>query len=133
MVWRHIKKAWKTVADNYPNSEEGKNAREILEKQIPTLEKLDFTSVDGKNWKILYAISNSDTKSVKKIEEAIKIYILEVENFERLTTSFDKYNKTQSFVVIHGVKSEAYAKDVSGVLRDDKKYKITTSGNYYFK
>ena len=94
-----------------------------MEKQIPGLEKLDFTTVDGKSWKIIYPVSNSDTKTVKKIEEAIKVYML-VENFERLTTSFDKYNKTESFVVIHGLKSEAYAKDVSGVLRDDKKYKI---------
>ncbi|TDP04161.1 tetratricopeptide repeat protein [Flavobacterium sp. 245] len=118
------KKGLETVADNYPNSEEGKEAREILEKQIPTLEKLDFTAVDGKNWKILYPVSNNDLKTVKKIEEAIRVYML-VENFERLTTSFDKYNKTQSFVVIHGLKSEAYAKDVSGVLREDKKYKIS--------
>ena len=118
------KKGLETVADNYPNSEEGKNAREILEKQIPALEKLDFTSVDGKNWKIIYAIPKDDTKTAKQIEDAIKKF-LEVENFEKLTTSFDKYNKTESFVVIHGVKSEAYAKDVSGVLRDDKKYKIT--------
>ncbi|KAF2336438.1 type IX secretion system periplasmic lipoprotein PorW/SprE [Flavobacterium daemonense] len=120
------KKGLENVADNYPNSEEGREARDILEKQIPTLEKLDFTAVDGKNWKILYPISNSDTKSVKKIEEAIKVYML-VENFERLTTSFDKYNKTQSFVVIHGLKSEAYANDVAGVLRDDKKYKISNT------
>jgi tetratricopeptide (TPR) repeat protein len=118
------KKALETVADNYPNSEEGKNAREILEKQIPSLEKLDFTAVDGKSWKIIYAIPKEDTKTAKQIEEAIKKF-LSVENFERLTTSFDKYNKTESFVVIHGVKSEAYARDVSGVLRDDKKYKIT--------
>ncbi|WP_026727286.1 tetratricopeptide repeat protein [Flavobacterium denitrificans] len=118
------KKGLENVADNYPNSDEGKSAREILEKQIPTLEKLDFTAVDGKNWKILYPVQNNDSKTVKKIEEAIKVYML-VENFERLTTSFDKYNKTESFVVIHGLKSEAYARDVSGVLREDKKYKIS--------
>src|SRR5690606_5819591 len=50
------KKGLEEVADNYPNSEEGKSAREILEKQIPALEKLDFTTVDNKNWKILYPI-----------------------------------------------------------------------------
>lgn len=118
------KKGLENVADNYPNSEEGKDAREILEKQIPSLEKIDFTAVDSKNWKIIYSVAKNDTKTVQKIEEAIKLFLL-VENFERLTTSFDKYNKTESFVVIHGLKSEAYAKDVSGVLRDDKKYKIT--------
>ncbi|MFH6997922.1 gliding motility protein [Flavobacterium sp. FlaQc-57] len=118
------KKGLEAVADNYPNSDEGKNAREILEKQVPSLEKLDFTAVDSKSWKIIYAIPKDDTKTAKQIEEAIKKF-LSVENFERLTTSLDKYNKTESFVVIHGVKTEAYAKDVSGVLRDDKKYKIS--------
>ena len=48
-----------------------------------------------------------------------------VENYERLTTSFDRYNKTESFIVVHGLKSEAYAKDVSGVFKDDKKYLIS--------
>ncbi|MBZ4035809.1 gliding motility protein [Flavobacterium sp. 17A] len=117
------KKGLENVADNYPNSEEGKNARELLEKQVPVLEKLAFTDVDNKNWKILYRVANTDTKTVKKIEEAIRVFLL-VENFERLTTSLDKYNKTESFVVIHGLKSEAYAKDIAGVFRDDKKYKI---------
>lgn len=118
------KKGLETVADNYPNSDEGKNAREVLEKQIPNLEKMDFTAVDGKSWKIVYAVPNSDSKTRKKIEEAIRVFLL-VENFERLTTSFDKYNKTESFIVIHGIKSEAYARDVAGVLREDKKYKIS--------
>lgn len=117
------KKGLEEVADNYPNSEEGKSAREILEKQIPVLEKLDFTTVDNKNWKILYSVPNNDTKTAEKIKEAIRVFLL-VENFERLTTSFDKYNKTQSFFVIHGIKSEAYAHDVAGVLKEDNKYKI---------
>ena len=118
------KKGLETVADNYPNSEEGKSAREILEKQIPGLEKLDFTTVDAKNWKIVYLVSNSDTKTAKKIEEAIKVFLL-VENFERLTTSLDRYNRTESFFVIHGIKTEAYAKDLSELFREDNKYKIT--------
>jgi len=118
------KKGLEAVADNYPNSEEGKNAREILEKQVPALEKLDFTAVDSKSWKIIYAIPQDDTKSAKLIDESIKKF-LAVENYQRLMTSLDKYNKTQSFVVIHGVQSEAYAKDVAGVLREDKRFKIS--------
>jgi len=117
------KKGLENVADNYPNSEEGKNAREILEKQVPVLEKLNFTTTDTKNWKIVYRVANTDTKAIKRIEEAIRVFLL-VENYERLTSSLDKYNKTESFVVIHGLKSEAYANDIAGVFRDDKKYKI---------
>ncbi|MDX6180998.1 gliding motility protein [Flavobacterium sp. Fl-77] len=118
------KKALENVADNYPNSEEGKKAREIIEKQIPGLEKLDFVTVDTQNWKILYTIPFNDIQARKQIDDAIKKF-LSLENFQRLTTSYDKYNKTESFVVIHGIKSEAYANDVAGVLRDEKAYKIS--------
>jgi tetratricopeptide (TPR) repeat protein len=118
------KKGLEAVADNYPNTEEGKNAREILEKQVPGLEKLDFTKVDSKSWKIIYTVSHDDTKSAKLIEESIQKF-LAVENYQRLKTSLDKYNKTQNFVVIHGLQSEAYANDVAGVLREDKRFKIS--------
>ncbi|MWB93821.1 gliding motility protein [Flavobacterium sp. GA093] len=117
------KKALENVADNYPNSEEGKNAREILEKNIPTLEKLDFTTVDNRNWKIVYRVTADDQNSAKQIDDAIKKF-LDVENFEKLKTSFDTYNQKESFVVIHGLKSESYAQDVAGVLNDTKKYKV---------
>ena len=118
------KKSLENVADNYPNSEEGKKAREILEKQIPSLEKLNFVTVDTRNWKILYALPFDDAKSSKQITAAINKF-LSLENFQRLTTSYDKYNKTGSFVVIHGIKSEAYANDIAGVLREEKAYKIS--------
>lgn len=118
------KKGLENVADNYPNSEEGKSAREILEKQIPGLEKLNFTTIDNNNWKVIYPIATNDIKTSKQIEEAIHKF-LNVENYMRITTSVDKYNQTQSFVVIHGIKSQAYANDLATVFREDKKYKIS--------
>lgn len=118
------KKGMEDVADNYPNSDEGKNAREILEKQIPVLEKMDFATTDNKNWKIIYVVPSYDNTSAKQIGEAIKKF-LSVENYQRIYTSFDKYTRTESMVVIHGLQSEAYSHDVAGVLKEDKKYKIT--------
>ncbi|TDW50193.1 protein involved in gliding motility SprE [Flavobacterium sp. 270] len=117
------KKNLEAVADNYPNSEEGKNAREILEKQVPSLEKLSFTTVDKKSWKVLYPVPAGDTKIAKQVDDAIKKY-LEFENFMKVTTTLDKYTRTQSFVVIHGINNEAYARDLAEVFREDKKYKI---------
>jgi tetratricopeptide (TPR) repeat protein len=117
------KSGLQNVADNYPNSEEGKNAREILETNIPTLEKLEFTTADNRNWKIIYRVTADDQKSAKQIDDAIKKF-LDIENFEKLKTSFDTYNQKESFVVIHGLKSESYAQDVAGVLNDTKKYKV---------
>ena len=57
------KKAIQYVADNYPNSEEGKDAREILKTQIPLLEQMNFSTADNKNWKVVFKIDNNDTKS----------------------------------------------------------------------
>lgn len=63
------KKALQNVVDNYPNSEEGKSAQEILANQIPYLEKLDFNEKDTKNWKILYKTNPQEDKKAVAIEE----------------------------------------------------------------
>lgn len=38
--------------------------------------------------------------------------------------SFDVYTATESFVTIHGIKTEENAKDVASILKDYKDYKI---------
>lgn len=119
------KKAIENVADNYPNSEEGKKAQDILTNQIPFLEKRTFTTTDTKNWKILYKIGIQDEKTRKTIEDIIKKFLAD-ENFQKLTYSFDKYDLDSGFVTIHGIKSEAYANDVAKVLKENKKYNLVT-------
>jgi tetratricopeptide (TPR) repeat protein len=118
------KNAMQFVLDNYPNSEEGKNAQEILTTQIPLLEKMGFTANDTKNWKILYKVAKRDDKNTKALEEKIKKFIAG-ENINKLSYTFDIYNEKENFITIQGLKSEAYAKNVAAILKDDKKYKIT--------
>jgi hypothetical protein len=43
--------------------------------------------------------------------------------FQDLNYSFDGYSDTENFITIHGINSEAYARNISTVLRD---YKIAT-------
>ena len=117
-------KAMLFVADNYTSTEEGKNAREILTTQIPVLEKLNFTTTESKNWKIVYKVGSQDNKATKNIEEKIKKFITD-EKLTRLSCTFDIYTEKENFIVIQGIKSEAYAKNVASILKDDKKYKIT--------
>jgi len=112
------------VADNYPNSEEGKNAQEILTTQIPLLEKMNFTTTDAKNWKILYKVGKREDKNTKALEEKIKRFIAS-ENIEKLSYSYDIYTEKENFITIQGLKSEAYAKNIAAIMKDDKKYKIT--------
>ena len=118
------KKAMLFVADNYPSTEEGKDAREILTTQIPLLEKINFTTIESKNWKILYKVGQQEDKATKNIEDKIKKFITD-ENFSRLTYTFDIYTEKENFICIQGIKSEAYAKNVASILKEDKKYKIT--------
>jgi tetratricopeptide (TPR) repeat protein len=118
------KKAMQFVVDNYPTSEEGKYAQEILTTQIPLLEKMTFTTTDSKNWKILYKVGKKDDKSTKALEDKIKKFITS-ENINRLSYTFDIYTEKENFIAIQGIKSEAYAKNIASIMKEDKKYKIT--------
>ncbi|WP_235893228.1 type IX secretion system periplasmic lipoprotein PorW/SprE [Flavobacterium franklandianum] len=117
------KKAMLFVADNYASSEEGKNAREILTTQIPLLERMNFTISESKNWKILYKVGQQADKATKNIEDKINKFIAG-ENLTRLTYTFDIYTEKENFITIQGIKSEAYAKNLASILKEDKKFKI---------
>jgi tetratricopeptide (TPR) repeat protein len=117
------KNALQYVADNYPNSEEGKNALEIVTTQIPFLEQMNFNTTDTKNWKILYKVGSREDKNTKAIQEKIKKFIT-VENHQNLTFSYDVYTEKENFITIHGINSEVYANAIVKALKEDKKYKI---------
>lgn len=117
------KKSMQYVADNYPSSEEGKNAQDILTTQIPLLEKMNFSTTDTKNWKILYKVGKREDKNTKALEDKIKKFI-DSENINNLSYTFDIYNEKENFITIQGIKSEAYAKNIAAIMKDDKKYKI---------
>ena len=123
------------VADNYPNSEEGKNAQVILTEQIPFLEKVEFKTTDSNNWKILFLVGSRDDKNTKALEEKIKLFIAS-ENLQKLYYSYDIYTEKENFITIHGIKSRVYADDIALVLKENVKYKmsepaIVVSGDNY--
>ena len=118
------KNALQTVADNYPNSEEGKSAQSIINDQIPILEKMDFVKTDSNSWKILYRVGLREDKNTKDLEDKIKKFIAS-ENLQKLYYSYDIYTNKENFITIHGIKSKIYADDISLVLKDNSKYKVT--------
>jgi tetratricopeptide (TPR) repeat protein len=129
------KNALQVVADNYPNSEEGKNAQVILTEQIPFLEKMELKTADSNNWKILYRVGSRDDKNTKALEEKIKLFIAS-ENLQKLYYSYDIYTDKENFIVIHGIKSRVYADDIELILKENTKYKaiepaIVVSGENY--
>jgi hypothetical protein len=117
------KAALKYVADSYPNSEEGKNAGEILINQIPFLEQMNFSNKDTENWKILYKVGTKEDKSTKAIEDKIDKFIT-TDNGKRLNYSFDVYTGKDNFITIHGLNSEAHARKIALLLKENKEYKI---------
>lgn len=117
------KKALNFVALNYPNSEEGKQAEQLIREQVPQLEALQFYAVKPLSWKILYKSTNKDDKSTKYILDKINKFIQD-RGLEKLTVSYDLYTMSENFVVIHGLKSDEYAKGIASILKEFKEYKI---------
>lgn len=116
------KKALEEVAAQYPNAEEGKQAQEILSNQIPILEKMEFTTT-AKSWKILFKVGLKSDPLTKEIEEKIKKFI-EDEKIEKRSYSYDVYTDKENFMVIHNIKTEAYANDIINYMTANKQYTI---------
>lgn len=121
------KTALNYVALNYPNVDEGKDAEGILAKNVPAMEKLKFYSAKPESWKIIYKVANADSLKTKALVQKIKKFTSE-RTSEKLKYSEDIYNMTESFIVIHGMKSEESAKGIVSVLKDYKDYKIAETG-----
>jgi tetratricopeptide (TPR) repeat protein len=117
------KDALQFVADNYPNTEEGKKAQDILITQIPLLENMNFSSADSKNWKILYKVTPNDDKKRKTIEDKIKKFIAS-ENIQKLNVIFEPYVEGESLIIIQGFKDKGYANDVVMILKENQEFKI---------
>lgn len=112
------------VALNYPNSKEGKEAEALLTTNIPQLEAIAFDKETPSSWKVLYKISNDPAdKKTKTLQDKIKKYIAESQSM-KMSTSIDAYTMTESFLVIHGPKSEESARNIAAILKDYKDYKI---------
>lgn len=109
------KEAMQYVADTYANTEEGKKAEEIVSTQIPILEAMAFSTVDSKNWKIIFRIPTADYKQEQAIEQQIKAFKAK-ENLENIYYTCDTYTDTERIICVHGFRSELYAKDVSMVF-----------------
>ena len=121
------KKALNVVALAYPNTEEGKQANDILAKNIPKLEQLALKKDSlSTKWKILFKASFRNDKETKTLEEKLNKYIKE-KKYDLFFVSFDVYSENQNFLVLHGISSREYSDYLINALKDNKDYKIDTS------
>ena len=114
-----FKNALQDVADNYPNSEEGKGAVRTITEQIPFLEKIDFIIPEIGKWDVLYSVGKKDTQETKFLIDKLLLFIKE-NDFRDLSLSFDTYSEKVNFVTIHGFNSIAFATNVTNKIAEQK-------------
>ena len=115
------KKALNYVALTYPNSYEGKQAEDIIKKEVPVLEKLAFGR-PATSYKIIYKFDANDPK-IKTITEKIQKFIKDGNN-NSITVSNDIYTNGENLIVIHGLINKLAAVDAASILKDYKAYKV---------
>ena len=114
-------KALNYVALTYPNSKEGKQADDILKKEVPALEKLVFGRPPT-SFKIIFKFEANDPK-IKMLTEKIQKFIKDGNN-NSITLSNDIYTATENLIVIHGLINKLAAVDAVSILKDYKSYKV---------
>lgn len=120
------KEALNNLVNSYPLTNEGKEAKIILEKDIPNLEAYEFTDKDSNQWKLIYNIETKNQKEIENLVEVINKYI-EKNNFSNLKVSVDFYTPQNTLIVVHGFYSDAGVKRFATELTG-KDYKIKLKG-----
>lgn len=108
------------VALTYPNSEEGKEAENLLRTNIPKLQKMDFKK-PATAWKLIHKTSTQT--DLAELNAVLEIFLDDRPN-ENLKVSLDSYTQNENFVVIHNIISEQRAKEFITLLEEYKDYKI---------
>jgi len=122
------KKAINYVALTYPDTPEARQADDILRVSIPRLEQMTITSdTTSTKWKVLYKVGKREDVATKELMDKIQKYIVE-KQYEKFSVSYDVYNETENFVVIHGISSKEFSLYLIELLREAKDYKIKTPG-----
>lgn len=118
---REYKKALNYVALTYPNSMEGKDAENLLNTNIPKLEKLDFGIEIPISWKLIYKMQHG--ADISELTQKLDRFMADRPN-DKLKITLDSYTLNEDFVVIHNINTEQKAKDLITLLEEYKDYKI---------
>lgn len=121
--YESYKEAINYIALNYPNSEEGKKAKEILETVVPKFDDKVFKddTVD-RNCKVIYQFDYNATDEIDEFQKALNEEIAKI-GYLKLNISKDVYDKNTTFIVVHGFNSIEGARGF-GRLLNDRKSKI---------
>lgn len=118
-------KSLKEIALNYPNSEEGQRAEELLEGALAQIESDSFEldSENAANWKLIYPFAQNDTTGLGKLVTTIKQSLEDLE-YDQITYSKDQYNPDTIFISVHGFTSKLRAEGYAELLNINKDYLV---------
>ena len=116
----NYKKLLEFIAANYSNSIEGKEAKILLEEVIPLIESPNFEeSSNSENFKIVYFFQKEKKKKIELFKNKLTLAVKGLKNIE-LSSSTDVYDYSNTFVVLHGLKSFDGAKGLNILLEKNK-------------
>ncbi|SFR36263.1 hypothetical protein SAMN04490243_1112 [Robiginitalea myxolifaciens] len=123
---QEFKEALNYLALNYPNTDEGKEAQQIVSDQIPQMEALELTpalSAPGTaNWKVVFPFKRADDETAQKLRERLEEVVKDL-NYKN-AVSKDIYNLEDQFVVVHGFRSKDFALGFAELIKKNKDYRI---------
>ncbi len=113
------------IAGNYPQTQEGITALELLNTAIPEMEKskLEINSSATSNFKLVYSLEITEEQKISDLKEVLEKAILDLD-YAGLSVSQDVYNNKLFFVVIHGVDTLSKAEGFAELLNTNKKYNV---------
>lgn len=118
------------VSLNYPQTEEGKKAQEILNVSIPAMPSNEFTPDSLANsFKLVFPFEVSARENALEFENRLEEIIEELD-YTQLKVSFDVYDPEQVFVVVHGFSSRGRTEGFKELLSVNKKYLIKQNSFY---
>lgn len=121
-----FREALNYVALNYPNTEEGQKAQQIINEQLPQLESTEFTrelSAPGtQNWKVVFPFKRHQEKEALALMEDLGKSLKDLGYRNRI--SRDIYNLEDQFVVVHGFRSRDFALGYVELLKKNRDYRI---------
>ncbi len=119
------KKALTNVAYNYPQSEEGRKAQQLLNTALPQLEnsgfKMDSTA---SNVKLLYSFAVMQKEEITSLKNKIDKALLDSGN-KQYSTSVDVYDHETVFLMVHGLENIGRAQGLAEMFLINKAYEIT--------
>lgn len=106
------RQALNEVALDYPQSEEGREAEQLLKETIPRLAQLSFESESASDsYKIVFRFDKNQQEAVNNFKEILDKHVQEGD-ISGLEISIDVFNLQEVFVVVHGLKGRVAAEQL---------------------